>query len=352
MPPVQAPAKVLVTGANGYIGLWVVRILLRRGFAVRGAVRTGDKGDALVELLRRKEGDRAHDFEYVVVGDIDKEGAFDDAVKGVDAVIHTASPVKLDPERPSDVIEPAVKGTQGILDSILKHGPTVRRVVITSSTAAVASWPEKPTVFDESAWNDVALEMLQSKGDSASGLVVYCSSKVLAERAAWNLFAEHKHELKADLTVICPTMVFGPLPDDPPTPAGMTHSMTVLWSGIFGPNQQPESYITSGNNFVDVRDVAEMHVRAIELEDAGGARIIANSQPYVMQDWLDAAHELTPPVPNVPCGIPGAGSSVRHVRILANEKAKRLLGIRFKTIQETCTDTFEDFRKRGWLADL
>jgi len=72
MPAIQPPSKVLVTGANGYIGLWVVRVLLQRGYSVRGTVRTAQKGEALAELLQRKEGERANAFEYVAVENIDK----------------------------------------------------------------------------------------------------------------------------------------------------------------------------------------------------------------------------------------------------------------------------------------
>ncbi|EMD31214.1 hypothetical protein CERSUDRAFT_127521 [Gelatoporia subvermispora B] len=352
MPSVQPPAKILVTGANGYVGLWVVRLLLQRGFAVRGAVRTAEKGAALVKLLQYKEGERARAFEYVAVGDIDKDSAFDEAVKGVDAVIHTASPVVMSPEKPSDVIDPAVKGTQGILESILQYGQTVKRVVVTSSVVAVWSDVTAPRTFDENDWNDASVDELKAQGDNASGLLVYCASKVLAERdrlAAWDFFKTHKGDLPADLTTICPSMVIGPVADDPASPSLLTFSMKTWWDGVFGEEQTADSYVANGMSFVDVRDVAEAHVRAIETEEAGGERLLATSDAYVMQDWLDAARELVSTPSGIAKGNPGAGKAVAHLRLYNNEKAMRILKLQFKRLPETCKDTLEDFEQRGWL---
>lgn len=90
MPTVPLGSKVLVTGANGYIAVWVVRTLLEKGYHVRGTIRSADKGVHLKEMFTKAGyGDN---FETVVVEDITKEGAFDEAVKGVDAIEHTASP--------------------------------------------------------------------------------------------------------------------------------------------------------------------------------------------------------------------------------------------------------------------
>ena len=155
MPSVKKGSKVLVSGANGYIAMWIVRTLLERGFTVRGTVRTEDKGKYLIEYFKSLGyGDK---FEVVVVDDfvkvIDvfwpyfnltliKEGAFDEAVKGVDAIEHTASPFQFNPKEPEgaqicclifvhvfnkleyevELILPAVKGTLGILKSALKNG--------------------------------------------------------------------------------------------------------------------------------------------------------------------------------------------------------------------------------------
>lgn len=98
MTAVSAPSKVLVTGANGYIGIWVVRTLLDHGFSVRGAVRSDSKGKHLLDLF--KDEVKSGRFEIAIVPDISAPGAFDEAVKGVAAIEHTASPCILDAEDP------------------------------------------------------------------------------------------------------------------------------------------------------------------------------------------------------------------------------------------------------------
>ena len=99
MVAVSPPAKVLVTGANGYLATWVVKKYLEAGYSVRGTVRSLSKSAFLNDKFARY-GDR---FELVVVEDITKDGAFDEAVKGVDAIAHTASPVEINPTNPDGI---------------------------------------------------------------------------------------------------------------------------------------------------------------------------------------------------------------------------------------------------------
>ncbi|KAG8762779.1 methylglyoxal reductase (NADPH-dependent) gre2 [Ceratobasidium sp. 428] len=120
MPAIKAPATVLVTGASGFIAIWVCKAFLEAGYTVRGTVRSASKGDYLVDLLKSDK------FSYVIVEDIAKDGAFDEAVKGVDAVAHTASPFHFEADDPQELIEPAVKGTVGI--TLLLQGSTRRKM--------------------------------------------------------------------------------------------------------------------------------------------------------------------------------------------------------------------------------
>ncbi|KAJ7149106.1 NAD(P)-binding protein [Mycena filopes] len=176
--PAISSGKVLVSGANGYVAVWVVRTLLEEGFSVRGAVRSADKGKHLTNRFA-SHGDK---FELVVVPDITQDGAFDDAVKGVDAIAHTASPFHFQANEPAELIEPAVKGTVGILGSARKYGKSVKRVVVTSSCASVLSVLPTPKTFSEEDWNDGAVAEVKEKGAAASAASKYRTSKVLAER--------------------------------------------------------------------------------------------------------------------------------------------------------------------------
>lgn len=122
--------------------------------------------------------------------------------------MHTASPVRF---ADSDPIDPAVRGTTSILASV--HQTTsVRRVVITSSCAAVTTIQEEPRVFSEDDWNDAAVEVVRAMGAAAHDAFKYCASKVLAERAAWDMWRQWKDngEVEWDLVVLNPPWVYGP----------------------------------------------------------------------------------------------------------------------------------------------
>ncbi|KAG8910072.1 methylglyoxal reductase (NADPH-dependent) gre2, partial [Tulasnella sp. 408] len=167
-------------------------------------LRSDSKGKYLQNLFK-DHGDR---FSYVIVEDIAKEGAFDKAVVGVDAVQHTASPFHFKADDPKELIEPAVHGTVGVLESIKKYAPGVKRVVITSSVAAIVYDKGREGVtYDESDWNTESPKEIEEKGRNAAGLHKYRASKVLAERAAWDFVEKNKESVAFDLVTVNPPMV-------------------------------------------------------------------------------------------------------------------------------------------------
>ena len=136
-----------------------------------------------------------------------QDGAFDEAVKGVDAIAHTASPFYTNAKEPDELLVPAVRGTLSILNSALAHGAAVKRVVITSSTAAVASPSPTPRVFTEADWNDYSPRVVAEQGAAAPPPDMYRASKSLAERSAWDFV--QKHQPKWDLATVNPSLVLG-----------------------------------------------------------------------------------------------------------------------------------------------
>ena len=141
-----------------------------------------------------------------------QEGAFDEAATGVEAIVHTASPVSLDAGDPDELIVPAVKGTVGILHSASRSA-TVRRVVLLSSCAAVVDpHATGPRVYDETCWNEVDVEEVKTKGRDAPQLSKYRASKTFAERKAWEYYAQAQAKGERwDFVVINPPWVFGPV---------------------------------------------------------------------------------------------------------------------------------------------
>ena len=109
----------------------------------------------------------------------------------------------------ADLVIPAVRGTTSILNSALKHGSNVKRVILTSSVVAVFEMTTVPRVFNESNWNDAAVEAVKTKGSAVSPQIIYQASKTLAEKAAWEFVALHGSEISWELVVINPPWIFG-----------------------------------------------------------------------------------------------------------------------------------------------
>ena len=108
-----------------------------------------------------------------------------------------------------DLIIPAVQGTTSILNSALKYGNTLKRFVLTSSAVAALEVTTVPRVFTESSWNEAAVEAVKTKGSAAGPFMIYCASKTLAEKAAWEFVAAHSSEISWDLAVVNPSLILG-----------------------------------------------------------------------------------------------------------------------------------------------
>ncbi|KAI0325587.1 NAD-P-binding protein [Cubamyces sp. BRFM 1775] len=368
MPTVSAPSNILVTGANGYLGLWIVRALLERGYSVKGTVRSPAIADTIKRFVQDKYPQQAAKFGCVVVPDITIDGAFDDAVTDVTAVIHTASPVLLAEADPEACIKPAVGGTVSILRSVQKHGTHVKRVIITSSIAAVFNTYGPSGLQTEEMWNDDAVKTVREQGRDAPGDLKYAASKTLSERAAWGFVRDHKEDIKFDLCTVLPSWVMGPIPRDLSSPLQMSSSPRHLYDQLFtvpAPSPREPRFF----NYVDVYDVIDAHIRALEVEAAGGERILVSSHVCSWQDWrtsscvilrriwltllhtVDAANALGV-LPKLDKEDHDAAGDVPSYPTSSNEKAKRILGIKFKTLPETFKEVYEQWSVLGWLAHL
>ncbi|KAI6110832.1 D-lactaldehyde dehydrogenase [Pisolithus croceorrhizus] len=352
MPAIQPPTKVLVTGANGFIAAWVVRDLLEHGYSVRGTVRSVEKG----EYLKNYFANYASKFEVIVVEDITKEGAFDEAVRGVEAIAHMASPISVNKVRLEDVIEPAVKGTTGLLQSALQYGQSVKRIVYTSSAAAVRpETRESPTftVFSEEDWNVRAIEILKEQGDKTSTATTYHASKTLAEQSAWKFVKDREHEISWDLTSLSPPLTLGPIIHDVTDASSLRTSMRWFYDNVVDPVKSAEagnnSLVGAGNPWADVRDVAKAHRLALEKEEAGGERIIISGPWTARQTFIDAANALEPaPKLSMPLPKGNPGSSYLASYEYDATKSQRILGLEYRSVMETTRDTLLDFAARGW----
>ncbi len=341
---------VCVTGASGFIAAQIVADLLQAGYRVRGTVRN------LESRLARDPaatwpgaGDRIALF----AADLLAPGSFDAAVAGAGCVLHTASPFILDARDPErEIVRPAVAGTREVLAAAARSG-TVRRVVLTSSMAAITDEPARGHVLTEADWN----------GKSSLSRNPYYYSKTLAEKEAWRFMAEE--EPGFDLVVLNPFIVVGPslVPS-----LGTSNKMFVdMMSGAYPVIMS----LTWG--FVDVRDVARAHVRAMEAPTAAG-RYICAGETITMREvvtMLRADGYGRYRLPRIGLDSPSGDRLMRlaaHTRprgvrdyLLShigrelrfdNAKIRRELGLEFRPLATTIRETVRDLERRGHLAGL
>lgn len=340
-------SKVLVTGGSGFIAAHVLKVLLDRGYSVVTTVRSASKGDQIVSAFGDAVKGR---LSYVIVSDIAQEGAFDKAVVAEPPfryVIHTASPFPTSVDDPvRDLLDPAIKGTTGILKAIKAYAPTVERVVITSSFAAMVggatSVDGAPPVYDESAWNPVTFE--EAATDKTKS---YRGSKTLAERAAWKFVETEKPNF--DVATICPPLVFGPVADEQPF-AGLDSLNTSnlrIRDIVQGKHVNDKVIAPAGSAlFTDVRDLALAHVRALEVAAAGGQRFFVTAGHYSGKQIVEVVREA---FPERASGLPEnlEDDLPKDVYGFDNTRVKTVLNVEFRSLKDSVVDTVASLLKRG-----
>lgn len=278
----------------------------------------------------------------MIVKDVAKDGAFDDAVKSnppFDYVLHTASPFHFNVQDPvKDFLDPAIKGTTGILKAIKEYAPTVKRVVITSSFAAIVNGKQHPKVYSEKEWNPVTWEEAMDHSQ------VYRGSKTFAEKAAWTFIEKEKPNF--DIATINPPLVFGPIVHYLNSLESLNTSNQRLRNLIQG--QMKEKIAPTGTFlWVDVRDVALAHVRAIEVPEAGGERFFVVAGFFSNKELADMARETHPKLESK---LPPADSSSdfpENIYEIDNNKSQKILGIKYRPLKQTVSDTIDSLLAVG-----
>lgn len=338
------PLTICVTGAAGFIASQTIAALLARGCGVVGTVRPSTGPERRAHLTALPGAERLR----LVEADLLTEGAFDQAVDGADAVLHMASPYRIDvKDARRDLVEPAVRGTLNVL-AAAQRAASVRRVVVTSSMAAVTDAPPRDHILTEADWNET------------SSLVrnPYYFAKTEAERSAWNFMERRKPGF--DLVAINPFLVIGPSL----TPALNTSNQIIveMLTGVF------PGVMALAWGFVDVRDVAEAHIRAVERPEAAG-RYLCAADVLSMREVVALLKEKDLPGARLPSiamdnalssaivrlvsyGQPaGMGSYLRsHVGRTPRYDAGRIrrdLGLRFRDVRATLSETADDLIRWG-----
>jgi nucleoside-diphosphate-sugar epimerase len=269
------PDLILVTGASGYVGKWCVVKLLEKGFRVRGTVRSASKAAQVRDTIEKTLGAEAAGRLELVEADILDDAGWPAAMAGVAAVMHVASAVRADEPRDSSlVIRPAVEGTERVLRFADEAG--IKRVILTSSIATVGYGHGHTTgrrVYTEADFTNL---------DNMRWTWAYCIGKTRAEQAAWAFAKAHGLEL----TTIHPGAIIGPALDE-------DASISVGMVGGLLDNSTP-ALPSNGFSIVDVRDVADMHVAALERPEAIGQRYLATAEYMPFPEVAKVVQELYP----------------------------------------------------------
>lgn len=314
--------KVFVTGASGFIAKHILRELLENGYQVRASVRSDRRKVELEGLFPGAT------LEFATL-DLTKDDGWQDALQGCDVLMHTASPFPLaEPKDPQDLIRPAVDGTLRAMRAAQQAG--IKRVILTSSCAAIYKQADKPKSqpSDETNWTT----------PGAPFVGAYEASKTLAEKAAWDFVADSPD---IALTTINPGAVFGP-----PMDARFGASLELVEQLMTGkvPMAPPVDMVA-----VDVRDVARMHVAAIDVEATKGERFAAVSGTHsflefgsILKSWDSS---LKTPGREVPVWVlrimglfskdaKGVLGNVGRTLAVSGAKAEATFGFKFIPVKE------------------
>jgi dihydroflavonol-4-reductase len=268
---------VLLTGASGYIAKHIALQLLEAGYNVRGTVRDLSRGAEVTDAIRPhlKDDSNLETRLAFVALDLTTDTGWTEAMDGVDVLMHTASPFPLDqPKNEDDLIRPAVDGAMRALRAA--HAAGVKRVILTSSTAAISgsALPAGDISFDETNWTDPT--------DPDAG--AYVRSKTLAEQAAWNFVSKDAPDMH--LTTINPGFVLGA-----PLDQHFGTSIQVIERLLRGKDPMLPDI---GFSTVDVQDVAEMHVTVINKPETFGQRIMTVDSFLTFKDIAQAVKAAFP----------------------------------------------------------
>ncbi|MGN6392372.1 MAG: SDR family oxidoreductase [Gemmatimonadales bacterium] len=338
-------STVLVTGGSGFLGSHTIARLLAAGHRVRTTVRSLAREPQVRTMLATAGADPGDRLQFFAA-DLERDAGWPKAVTGCDYVLHVASPFPVGaPKHEDDLIVPAREGTLRVLRAA--RGAGVRRVVLTSSFAAIGyGHPPQAGPFDESSWTDPHADVS-----------AYVRSKTLAEQAAWQFVAGAGQGL--ELSVVNPVAIFGPVL------GGNYASSIVLLKRLLDGSLPACPRLWFG--VVDVRDVADLHLRAMTAPEANGERFLAVAGDFlrIVEMARILSQRLGPAARRVPTREPPdvvvriAAWFVPSVRPMVTEvgkpknatsaKAQRVLGWAPRSSEEALVAAAESLRRFGLL---
>jgi dihydroflavonol-4-reductase len=331
--------KVLVTGATGYIGLHCINQLLNQGYAVNGSIRSPERKDEIINALKSHNTSTEHLNLYIF--NLTEDNGWDEGMQGCDYLLHVASPISLENTEEEYFVQPAIDGVKRAFKFAKKHN--IKKVVLTSSVAAIFNTIENKIFYDETDWSDPASPLIDA----------YSKSKTLAEKAAWKFVKDENHPF--ELAVINPALVVG-----------------ASISGDIGESNKAVEMVASGRmpvavplmfGYVDVRDVATAHILAMQTPASNGERFAlvekdlwyTDVAKILRENGFDKAPTIGIPVwlakilanfnKELKLTLPYLGRK----RSIKNTKAKEILGWNPRPAEESIIDIANQMKDLGIL---
>lgn len=338
---------VLITGGTGYIGSWIVKQLLEKNYNVRLAVRDKSRTEKYRHLYKYQQMEGCPSLE-LWEADLLKEGSFDKAAQGADAIMHVASPFTLkikDPQK--ELVDPALLGTRNVLNAA-SRSTTVKKVVLTSSVASIYG--------DSRDMQDQGLDEFTEKHFNQTSSLrhqPYSFSKISAEKEAWKIEATQN---QWKLVVINPAFVIGPTLTSSSDSESIRFFQSILAGKLFF--GAPDIWF----GFADVRDVARAHILALE-DDAAEGRFIISERSMNMRKLTDIIKKHYPGKYRLPLMMAPkpllmlvgplfdvtprfVWNNVGYPLFFNNSRSKNILGLQYHPIDDTVTDMVEQLEGR------
>jgi dihydroflavonol-4-reductase len=333
---------VLVTGGSGYLGSWIIVTLLRQGFRVRTTIRSLDREVELRNSIAGQVG--STERLDVIAADLLKDDGWARAAQGSDYVIHVASPMPVGEFKGQDIMKPAREGTRRVLEAATNAG--ARRIVMTSSAVAALPPNGQTTPLNERNWTE----------RPAKPAFEYARVKTLAEQDAWE-FARSRRD-GPELTTVLPGFIQGPV-------MGADYSASVGIVALMLRGKMP-AVPRIGFRIVDVRDLADLHVRAMVSPAAAGERFVATgdflwlsdfaqilrdrlgeraakAKTWVMPDWLAQLLAL------VSSDMASLAPDLGVKRSADASKAERVLGWKTRPAADSIAAAAESLIEKGLI---
>ena len=336
----KTPSPLLVTGATGYLASHLIKILLEKGYKVRGTVRSLAKKEKY-EFLYSLVPEKKNNLE-LVEADLTDKASWPRVIEGVEYVFHIASPISASvPKDEMEIITPAVEGTLNVLEAAVEK--KVKKVIVTSSCLAIFLG-NNGKLCTEDDWGNEAIAK------------PYPKSKILAEKAAWDFYEKNKD--KIDITVVNPALILGPQF----TKHGNSSETLIaeMLRGVY------PGVMNVGLCFVDVRDAAEAHYKAMFTPGTTGKRYICTSGVFKIEEIVGAlksefekyGYKINDKKVTAE-EVKASGVEVAQIHVplinndlrLNNERGIKELGLKYHTLKEMVVDMGYSLIKQGVVED-